>query len=106
MTVESSTTVWKYSLDIHNAEIIKAFEIPEGAEILCAGVEYPDPEEKRYLRYRTVAFWARVNPELPKETRQFMLLTTGHPVPDGSKYVGTIRPIPDLVFHLWETFLF
>ena len=83
-------TVFKY-------ELASEIEMPEGAEILSL-------HSQRDMAY----IWALVNPEARMIKRHFLILGTGHPVPqDGElrkeKFVGTILvQHGSLVFHVWE----
>lgn len=85
-------TIWKYPVLV-NDQIQLA--MPSGARILdvqCQGVH---PQ-----------LWALVNPDSPKEDRNFRLSGTGHPIPESPEalsYIGTFQ-FGDgrLVFHLFE----
>lgn len=50
-----------------------------------------------------VEFWAELTDGAPKKARQFQVFGTGHPLPDGARYVGTCPRTPEgLVFHLYD----
>jgi hypothetical protein len=50
-----------------------------------------------------VSFWAERDAEMAARTRLFMLVGTGHPVPEGGIYRGTTDRTPGgLIWHLYE----
>ena len=70
-----SHRVWKYELPLEGQPEVT---MPIGAEVLHIGVQGNVP----YL-------WARVDPRDPVGTRRFLLVGTGHPVPDSATHLGT-----------------
>jgi hypothetical protein len=48
-----------------------------------------------------VEFWAE-HADDPGVTRAFRVFGTGHPLPDGARWVGTCPRIGGLVWHLYE----
>jgi len=49
-----------------------------------------------------VEFWAEFNSDIePRETR-YIVIGTGHRIPEGAKYVGTTLASHGLVWHLYE----
>lgn len=51
-------------------------------------------------------FWTEFDddPEVPKLRRWFVVLGTGHPIPEGARHVGTgARTDEGLVWHLYAT---
>lgn len=53
----------------------------------------------------TPTLWAQVDPKSSAVTRTFQWVGTGHEVPYGGKYVGTIQlQGGSYVFHLYEVF--
>lgn len=87
-------SVWKYQLQVRDYQEV---EMPQDAAILSAGVQNSVP-----------VVWALVNtdPDYPKTKRKIRMMGTGHPMSDEEGYqaefIGTIFPIPGLVFHLFE----
>lgn len=52
---------------------------------------------------RGVGFWAEHNSDKPERLRKFIIVGTGHPIPEGAVYVGTPpRTEHGLVWHLYE----
>lgn len=49
-----------------------------------------------------VEFWAEQDPEVVPARRVFQVFGTGHPLPDGARWVGTCPRIGGLVWHLYE----
>lgn len=81
-------TVWKYGLHM---QAHHSFLLPEGAVVLSVGV---DPQD-------CLVLWAFVDTEAPASMRHFVILGTGHPVPDGLEYLGHVVQGP-FVWHVWE----
>lgn len=53
--------------------------------------------------YVSVEFWAEHTKGAPQVKRAFRVFGTGHPLPDGAKWVATCPRTPSgLVFHLYE----
>jgi hypothetical protein len=52
---------------------------------------------------RDVEFWAEHDDTLPEYAFKFLVVGTGHPVPEGGTYVGTApRTREGLVWHLYS----
>jgi len=50
-----------------------------------------------------VEFWAEHDDSKPVRRRTFQVFGTGHPLPEGARYVGTApRTAEGLVWHLYE----
>lgn len=50
-----------------------------------------------------IEFWAEHDDSLPEIPRTFVIVGTGHRIPDGAVYVGSAPRTPDgLVWHLYE----
>lgn len=82
------TSVHKYQLsDYANQTLVN---MPAGAEILRLAVQHSVP-----------TIWARVIPDAERVTRTFQIFGTGHPIPPGSKYIGTFDVGP-FVWHVFE----
>jgi len=51
----------------------------------------------------TVEFWAEHDEDAGASDRAFLVVGTGHPIPDGARWVGTCpRTSLGLVWHLYE----
>lgn len=83
-------TIFKYKIDNNFLKI----EIFKNAKILTV-------QEQR----GEIFIWAEVNTLLDIETREFILIGTGHEIPDYSEinYIGTVQlHNGDLVIHVYE----
>ena len=86
-------TIWKYVL-----RPTCALEMPKGAQILSVHAQISPVKED-------ICIWALLDPTQPKETREFSVFGTGHPVPPGTnmKFLGTaFLNNGALVFHVFE----
>jgi hypothetical protein len=81
-------TVWKFTLAIEST-----LDMPTGAEVLTVR-EQGD----------AVCLWAMVDPSQPFEARRFVMVGTGHDVPDGdATFVGMAHLDKGLlVVHVFE----
>lgn len=82
--------VWKYPIETGESCI----EMPEGAQLLFVDTQSD-----------LICLWALVDPDATKEKRHFMLVGTGHDVPDQTKldYIGSGMLFGgQLVFHVFE----
>jgi hypothetical protein len=51
----------------------------------------------------SVEFWAEHTEGAPQARRAFRVFGTGHPLPEGAKWVGTCPRLPSgIVWHLYE----
>lgn len=69
-------------------------ELPSGATFLSLQVQRGTPQA-----------WFLCDPEAEKEQRRFVIVGTGHPVPENERlnYVGTFQIYDgDLVLHVFE----
>lgn len=87
-------TIWKYGISIFD-HVSKTFEVPVGATFLSAGM---DPGQFT----STLSLWFEVDPNAETEERTFVLIGTGHTVPDGHEYFATIVT-PPLAVHVYES---
>lgn len=81
--------IWKYTLD----KLDKRLDIPASAKILAV-------HEQR----GEICLWATVDPGMDRESRRFLVIGTGHDMPEGQlDFVGTVG-LNDwaLVFHVFE----
>lgn len=83
------TTIWKYALV---RESIHMMRLPVGAVVLHVGL---DPQEK-------LSLWAVLDPNQQETSmRTFHIIGTGHDVPAGGGYLGTVRQGP-FMWHVFE----
>ncbi|QUW18859.1 hypothetical protein [Agrococcus sp. Marseille-Q4369] len=83
--------IWKYQASLRT-EPVKTFEMPAVANVKHVG-----------MQAGLVTLWVEVDgsPVLGTEERTFMIVGTGHPIPDGTVYVGTTQD-GGLVWHVYE----
>ena len=85
----SQHVIYKYPLEegIGSQQV----ELPAGARILCAQMQGP-----------SLFLWAIVNPVHPFEHRNFFVVGTGQPFPEGTaSYISTVQQGP-FVWHVFE----
>ena len=84
-----TAAVWKFVIPVEDEFTI---QMPRAAELLFVAAQGDEP-----------CLWARVVPERDRETRQFRLRGTGHPVDMDCEHVGSFMLRGGaLVFHLFE----
>lgn len=81
-------TVHKFPLTVQAQH---SFLMPDGAVALHVNL---DPNG-------TVCLWAFVDTDKPVTLRTFRITGTGHPVPDGLEYLGSVVQ-GNFVWHAWE----
>jgi hypothetical protein len=82
-------TIWKAVL---KATDVQDIEVPEDAELLTAR------EQNEQL-----CVWFKCDPSKPLSKRRIAVCGTGHPAPEGARYVGTgFLMGGQLVFHVFE----
>jgi hypothetical protein len=81
------TSVWKYRITRSGAN---TFEMPQGAKFVRFAMQAGDP-----------TLWAHVDPDAPFRNRQVQVFGTGHPIPDGAKYIDSCDDGP-FVWHAFE----
>lgn len=82
-------SIWKFPLMLDDVVTV---EMPRDATVLCVQVQQDVP-----------CLWAVVNPESPKEKRQFRICGTGHKLDGKVNYIGTFQlHNGELVFHVFE----
>ena len=79
-------TVWKLQIPIFQSH----FSLPVGATVVAFQMQNGTP-----------CLWADVETAAAPETRVFKIFGTGHQVPEGAIYVGTLQD-GDLVWHCFE----
>jgi len=82
-------TVWKYDLLVRGETEI--YDIPMGSRVIKVECRQP----------QLLSFWAEVDTEKNKEKREFVIVGTGHPIPENYEYVGTALD-GWYVWHLYE----
>jgi hypothetical protein len=84
-----SYVVWKVAL---KAVDVQEIEVPEDAELLTAR------EQNEQL-----CVWFKCDPTKRASKRRIVIVGTGHPAPEGARYVGTgFLMGGQLVFHVFE----
>jgi hypothetical protein len=79
--------MYRYQVSIGDPEVITLTGEPVAFGMLTAGIE----------------FWAEHDDAKPEVPRTFVIVGTGHRIPDGAAYVGTApRTREGLVWHLYE----
>lgn len=83
------TTIWKYTVPIQDKLQLR---LPEGAKILHVGNQGG-----------SVQMWVLVDSTAPKSERDFLVIGTGHPVPERVpiEYIGS-AVVPPFVWHVFE----
>ena len=80
--------IYKYQLKNISQQIIK---MPEGAEILSLQTQFGVP-----------CIWAKVDTDGKTVDRNFVLIGTGHPLPESPiTFIGTYQK-HEFVFHVFE----
>lgn len=83
--------VWKFPVEVTGNGKVR---MPSGAQVLSVGCQAGWPE--------VVLIWAEVDPEAPDETREFVIVGTGRPLPkDRGAHIGTVQTQEGLVWHVW-----
>lgn len=73
-------TIWKFELYHPVTGVQPIQEMPAGARVLC--VDRQD---------NTLCLWAMVDEDMPKVTKSFRIIGTGHVVPGGTgPYIGSV----------------
>lgn len=85
-------TIWKYNLSPPTE--VSTYNMPKGAKFLTI---------QQQGDFYHPCMWFEVDDEQPKEMVEFLMVGTGHPLPDESyKYLGTgIFKGGELVFHIY-----
>lgn len=82
-------TIWKAAL---KAVDLQDIDVPENAELLTARDQYEQ-----------LCVWFKCDPSKPMNKRRIAIVGTGHPAPEGGRYVGTgFLMGGQLVFHVFE----
>lgn len=83
-------TIYKYRLALH-ADGPQLFQLPDGATVLSVGI----------CPLGQLAMWIYVDMSKACTQREFVVVGTGHPVPDGLEFIGTVVSDP-FVWHILE----
>lgn len=93
------TKIFKYALDHGPGGYL--LPMPDGAQPLCVQIQHNSP-----------CIWALVNPDNEARAHRFIVVGTGHPLPDISrmtpagkelKYLGTCQMYGgELVWHVFQ----
>jgi hypothetical protein len=82
-------TIWKSVL---KATDVQDIDVPEDAELLTAREQYGE-----------LCVWFKCDPSKPATKRRVAICGTGHPAPEGARYVGTgFLSGGALVLHVFE----
>lgn len=83
------SAVWKFVI----ADPETPVRMPEGAEVLHVAEQHGQ-----------VCLWALVDPAAMPMDRRFVIVGTGHPLPEHrGRFIGTVLLAGGgLVFHVWE----
>ncbi len=84
----ATNQVWKYPLALQVGD--QPLELPEAAEVVHFNMQAGRP-----------TLWALVNPDNRRLPRTFLVVGTGHPVPENTAYRGTCLD-GAFVWHLFE----
>lgn len=84
-------TIWKFPLLLTDRQTV---EMPLPATLLTVQLQGQSQHEAPQL-------WAEVDPEGEKVRIEVAMIGTGHPLPEGMRYVSTIQ-YGSLVFHFYE----
>lgn len=105
-------TVWVYRIPLAAVaatggaqfDIQPAYDLD--AEYGTGGwVDYAPPVHVG-MQHGQIAMWFEVDTEAKRTNRRtFVLVGTGHEVPTGAQWVGTVMPSQDLVLHVYELVL-
>jgi hypothetical protein len=86
-------TVFKYQIDLYGGA--QSIRMPQGAILLHVGRDHSTPNPD------IVSMWYEVDTEAPYIERVYTIRGTGHPIPDGTTYVGTVIA-PPFVWHIYQ----
>lgn len=78
--------IFKYPLEIKNQQEIS---MPFGAVILTVQLQHDE-----------ICIWAKVNPANSPENVTVYVVGTGHEIPDGTAYIGSVQQGP-WVWHIF-----
>lgn len=85
----SAQTIWKFEVPITDRARIN---MPAGARILSVALGTAPG---------TALLWAEVAPAAGPTDRGFRVVGTGHPLPEGVTFIGTVQDGP-FVWHVYE----
>lgn len=84
-----SASIFRYEVPVDD----QWHEVALRGDVLAVGCRVPT----------VVEFWARYSDDSPAVFRRFLVVGTGHPLPDNARYHGTaVAPGGHLVWHLLE----
>lgn len=87
--------VYKYPVDRNDLAAGQgafAIDLPIGARVVLAG-----------MQHGVVTLWAVVNPDAPRERREFLLRGTGHALPTNAHHVYSfMQDGGAFIWHLFE----
>jgi hypothetical protein len=83
-------TIHKYPLHTYGFNQPFNIQMPIGATPIAVQTQQGIP-----------CMWARVDDDLPRDDRRFLICGTGFPLPRKGAYIGTFQ-LGALVGHVWE----
>lgn len=91
-------TIHKQRLNLLDAQVL---QLPKGAKILTAQHQ---PWNTEGAAGPHLCIWYECEPAQELEPRAFVILGTGHPIPDTHRlsYIATVQ-IGSLVWHIYES---
>jgi hypothetical protein len=78
------------------------YEVPIDDEPHIFGLSHSPVAVAAQTSAYVVEFWAEHTKDAPLADRAFQVFGTGHPLPDGAKWVGTCPRVEGFVWHLYE----
>ena len=105
-----SMAVWVYRIPLtpQSAAAPISFDIPMGFDPAARSGDGDWVDAKPVhvaLQHGQVAMWFEVDADpypYSVTTRRFMLVGTGHDIPIGGRWCGTVLPNENLVLHVYE----
>ncbi len=92
-------TVWKYDLDA--TQLSTVVDVPQGGVVVHVAPQ-ARVDEDGMLR-DALCVWVQVDTDAPPTAREFFVVGTGEPIPDGGTHRGTSFKWGDeLVWHVYE----
>ena len=79
--------IWKFPIKVTDEQHISIPKYPEFLSVQFQGDE--------------LCIWAVVEPENEKKKHRIRVVGTGHPLPEGCIYIGTVQDRP-YVWHVFE----
>lgn len=93
-------TIHKQRLNLLEAQVL---QLPKGAKILTAQMQPFAISMGTAYEHENLQIWYECEPAQELEPRAFVILGTGHPMPDTHRlsYIATVQ-VGSLVLHIYE----